>query len=249
MVRDETLGQKYGERSRCQTGFTLIEVAIVLVIVGLLLALGANFMSGFMERQHYTAASDKLSAIQSALERFVSVTGRLPCPADSGGLPKGVEKGTPGNCSDVSGIPDAVGAGAVPYKTLGISEDITFDRKSEPFVYLVPEELTSTGAMDLTAFEGKGFSVYIDGELVQDPDSSIFPAGAAYVLSADSFYDDPETNKKESVIDDISHNGIYSIIKIESFYISRLIRRPTVIEISDRAGKFSPADPGGTSDE
>jgi len=138
--------------SRRPTGFTLIELAMVLFIVslligGLLMPLAAqNEIRGRQETQ--TA----LSNIREALIGFALVNGRLPCPAVAGiptgttvsGLEAGREAtsplGTNGPCacatSATSGIAGNAGAGAVacddttpggvtgvlPWATLGVPE-------------------------------------------------------------------------------------------------------------------------------
>lgn len=98
------------------TGFTLIEVAIVLAIVGTLLAGGLMAFSNQSERQREKEAQRVLSEINEALIGYViaSTTPRLPCPdTDNNGL-----ENSPcptGNLTQ---------EGGVPWATLGLAESV-----------------------------------------------------------------------------------------------------------------------------
>lgn len=64
-------------------GFTLVEVAIVMVIVGLLLG---GLVSGFgtlQQQQKVSETNTRLADVREALLGFASANGRLPCPATS----------------------------------------------------------------------------------------------------------------------------------------------------------------------
>jgi prepilin-type N-terminal cleavage/methylation domain-containing protein len=62
-------------------GFTLVEVAIVLVIVGLLLAGGINLMSASSDTARYKESQNNLNDIKEALTAyFIQNGGVLPCP-------------------------------------------------------------------------------------------------------------------------------------------------------------------------
>lgn len=98
------------------TGFTLIELAIVLSIVGLLLGGLLVPISAQMEMQAYRKTSENLSEIKEALIGFAILNGRLPCPTteiDPSSANYGVEDAT---CNS----PTA--EGYLPWKTLGITE-------------------------------------------------------------------------------------------------------------------------------
>lgn len=125
------------------SGFTLAELAVVLVIIGLLL--GGLFMplSGQMDSR-YRADTDKaLSDAREALIGFAIVNGRLPCPADrtiasantDAGAEAVIAAGGPCRCTTAtSGIAVAVGGtacnetspssvtGVLPWATLGLPE-------------------------------------------------------------------------------------------------------------------------------
>lgn len=66
-----------------QTGITLVEMAIVLVIVGLLLGGLLMPLSAQMEQKRVSETQQTLSQIQEALLGFAISQGRLPCPASA----------------------------------------------------------------------------------------------------------------------------------------------------------------------
>lgn len=67
---------------RAPGGFTLAELAVVLVIVGLLLGGLMAPLSAQMETKYRSDSEKRLSDIREALIGYALVNGRLPCPAD-----------------------------------------------------------------------------------------------------------------------------------------------------------------------
>jgi prepilin-type N-terminal cleavage/methylation domain-containing protein len=63
-----------------QFGFTLIEVAVVLVIVGLLLAGGINLMSSSADTARYKQTQSDMQEVKEALITFYIQNHFLPCP-------------------------------------------------------------------------------------------------------------------------------------------------------------------------
>jgi prepilin-type N-terminal cleavage/methylation domain-containing protein len=66
-----------------QTGFTLVEMAVVLVIVGLMLAGLLMPLSGQMDQRNYSKVRADMSDIREALIGYGLSHGYLPCPAVS----------------------------------------------------------------------------------------------------------------------------------------------------------------------
>jgi prepilin-type N-terminal cleavage/methylation domain-containing protein len=106
-------------------GFTLVEIAVVLVIAALVLAFAIGTAAGILNRQKYSVTSTRLAAIDVAVVQFVLQQKRLPCPAD----------GTMDSSNASAGLEMARTAGAgcttqtsgvVPWRVLGLTEaDIT----------------------------------------------------------------------------------------------------------------------------
>jgi prepilin-type N-terminal cleavage/methylation domain-containing protein len=62
-------------------GFTLTELAVVFLIVGLLMGGAIMTLSAQMEQRTYEETQRRLQAARDALLAFALVNGRLPCPA------------------------------------------------------------------------------------------------------------------------------------------------------------------------
>lgn len=130
------------------TGFTLVELAIVLLIVTLLLGGLLPTISSQIEQRHVTDTRKQLDEIQQALIGFAVVNGRLPCPADgatpagqanAAGVAAGQEYTTGGGstltCVNNTGAgANQVAWGAIPWATLGLSETDAWGRR---FTYRV----------------------------------------------------------------------------------------------------------------
>lgn len=118
-------------------GFTLIEVAIVMVIIGLALAASIAPLSSQIERGKVAETEVILNDIMEALYGHAASRGRLPCPTDanSGGLAVPAD----GVCQPGGG--NAV-SGFIPGNTLGLSgkysdEGLLLDAWGNPIRYSV----------------------------------------------------------------------------------------------------------------
>ena len=94
-----------GRTVRRDRGFTLVEMAIVILVIGLIAGIGADLMRGVERRGRVERTEAALVGLEEALAAFVMLHKRLPCPAD-GGLADGdpgagresFEGGGPGDC-------------------------------------------------------------------------------------------------------------------------------------------------------
>lgn len=73
-------------KSKFQTGFTLIEMALALLIMGLVVGGGLNLMSSQMESQKLKETQAILEEAKNALIGFAVANKRLPCPASATSL-------------------------------------------------------------------------------------------------------------------------------------------------------------------
>lgn len=94
-----------------QTGFSLIELAIVLVIVGLLIGGGIAALTATTEQTRRSEAKRQLEHVREALYGFAMSNGRLPCP-DATDPPDGNEDSSGGSCN--------AAGGALPWVDLGL---------------------------------------------------------------------------------------------------------------------------------
>lgn len=66
-----------------QLGFSLIEIAMVLMIAGLVLGAGLRALGPQLEQRRYTQTQEQLQAASEALYGFFVLNRRLPCPAST----------------------------------------------------------------------------------------------------------------------------------------------------------------------
>jgi len=105
-------------KSSFQGGFTLIEIAIVLLVVTILLGYSVAMFPKQQELKQYRAVEAEMDSIIEHLIAHAQVNGRLPCPDTSAG----------GTVADIDGIEDRVGIndceasfGFLPARTLGMN--------------------------------------------------------------------------------------------------------------------------------
>ncbi len=115
-----------------QLGFSLVELSVVILIMGLLLGGLMAPLSAQRESARLKDARDQLQAVQSAIEGFALANGHLPCPATPSS--NGVVSLAPGAC--------AVQHGFVPATTLGLNgqrnaDNLLLDAWGSPLRYSV----------------------------------------------------------------------------------------------------------------
>lgn len=139
------------------SGFTLVEMAVVLVIIGLIAGGTMSYMRAQMDSARLSATKTRQQAVQLAIQSFVQRNGRLPCPAPAATV-NGIEAPTVGVCTGAVTI--GVGAlatsrGVVPWATLGLSQDMANDGYGRRITYQVTLNTTSTTRQTLNAIVGR----------------------------------------------------------------------------------------------
>jgi len=125
---------KHAKTSQTQTGFTLVEMSIVLAIVALLMGGLLPTLSSQMEQRRRSETQNALNEIKNALIGFAIVNGTLPCPANA----------TIATGSANAGVADCtVTTGVIPWATLGTSET---DAWGHRFTYTASSSFTNTAS-------------------------------------------------------------------------------------------------------
>ncbi len=122
-----------------RSGFTLIEMAVVMVIVGIIISIMATVLPSLIHSGKIKKAQADLQRADLSLQGYVSATGRCPCPdTNSDGEENRNDGGTQGNPADDT---CAAYVGDLPYLTLGLSSPN--DVWGSPIKYAVYSDLVT----------------------------------------------------------------------------------------------------------
>jgi prepilin-type N-terminal cleavage/methylation domain-containing protein len=125
-------------------GFTLVEIAIVLVIIGMIVALFATVTATLLSSQRRQTTATRLTGVDAALVQFVTQNQRLPCPA-LGTRPSA----DPLAGTEVSPCAASQANGVVPWKALGLGEQDATDGWGRRITYRVSPSLTAANGMNM----------------------------------------------------------------------------------------------------
>lgn len=186
-------------RHKAQAGYTLAELAIAIIVIGIFVAGAMSAYHLYRIEQKNEKTEFKRLRIDFALNDFKKRHGRYPCPARYDIGRDNPNYGYEGDCTDTSVAPGVcsdgicversvrevqigdgsyvrprVRRGAVPFRMLNLMEKDSYDEYGGRFSYAVTELLTDWQTFDA---ENGGIDV-VDG---QDPseESMVDPAGSA----------------------------------------------------------------------
>lgn len=156
-------GSVTGAARNCrQAGYTILESAIVMVVVGLMMASFATAYNIYLKTQAEQKTDNNASQVINALDNYLIQAGSYPCPARSDALRTDVDYGVAGDCTSTavavgncaSGIcvetsnragpalaAPRVRRGMVPFRTLALPEETAEDGYKTRFDYVVTEAL------------------------------------------------------------------------------------------------------------
>lgn len=184
-------------------GFTLIEMALVLMVIGLVARFGISVVSRIQDTMRTDITNQRMAVIEKALQLYVVRNGCLPCPAD-GSQASRVESDPFGSDTySLAGLADGGGAyltgcatdvcrsadRTVPWITLGLSEQDITDGWGNRMRYVVSGNQNCGGTPPLpTLSEDNGIircsaSVFPLGDIqVNDNSGGAATTEVAYVL-------------------------------------------------------------------
>lgn len=149
------------KKYRDNKGFTLIEVALIILIGGILLASLSTGLLVYIKQAKINETREKMKQVTSAIAQFQAVNGYFPCPAsrtikaDITGFGLEVGSGTPNDCRTgafagtalaVGGTGDNIRIGTVPVRSLNLPDDYMFDSWGNRLTYAVSAERTMSAS-------------------------------------------------------------------------------------------------------
>lgn len=160
------------------SGFSLVEMAVVLLLTGLVagIVLKVTEKSGSVEC--YTKTKAQIDEIKDAIERYALKNDKFPLPARRN---VGVESPVYGRevpLANINELDEVNGAvfGAIPFQALGVPVENAVDCWGNKYTYVVTRELTDSSKFLIPATSGA-----IDIKTtITDP--TPFLAGAGYVI-------------------------------------------------------------------
>jgi prepilin-type N-terminal cleavage/methylation domain-containing protein len=159
---------------RLGRGFTLVELAVALAVIGLLLGMLIVPLNAQIDQQRINETQKQLALINEAILGFAVTNGRLPCPATptvaNTTAGAGVEARTGTACTAALN-----GQGVVPWATLGLPETDPWGRR---FTYRVTVLLADDPTGGLQA------SFTLDTTAGNTGDITVTSGGAAPVTIA-----------------------------------------------------------------
>lgn len=178
--------------SRVRAGFTLVEMAIVVLLIGILLTFGVGLVQSQLENSAIKLSKNRQDAIHDALVSYLTKYRRLPCPDSAIGT-LGTNNvrfdGIEDRGSATAGTPPvprpellcAVTFGTLPFATLGLSREAALDGWNNFFTYQVsntPYDWTRSASFNTGNQGGIAINDRVNGSATLTP----YPTPAVVVL-------------------------------------------------------------------
>ena len=159
-------------RLRNERGFTLVEMTLVLVIIGLLVGSLIPPLSAQIDQRNLNETREQLAEIREALIGFAVVHGRLPRPAVSAsdGNERSADCGNDADCT-----------GFIPWTTLGVKKTDAWNKMvlysvTREFANSTPFKLNTEGNKKVKTRDAAGTISHLVGSAGACSSSSCAPA-------------------------------------------------------------------------
>lgn len=180
------IAKKHSPINRKNKAFTLLELAVVLVVVALVAGVGVSISKDMIETSKEVATNKRMDEIEKAIFTFMKKNGRIPCPGDATYLTSNANYGVEATQAMLercqggaiastfntsSTYMNKAAEGVVPVATLGLPREFMYDGWGRKFAYAANPVMTdstystkafppkhSTGCADNTAIMVKDAS-------------------------------------------------------------------------------------------
>lgn len=175
-----------------------MELAIVIIVISLVTAMGFVFGKEAIETARRVQTQNKLDEIEKALLRFRTMNDRLPCPGNPTLATSHASYGSellgssepcstnntttpPFRFANTNVSPEAIiVAGNVPVRTLGLPDDFMYDGWGRKFEYAIDQELAAARAFKFIPPMANDCAIPVSNGPTGLP--AIRSSGAIYVL-------------------------------------------------------------------
>lgn len=129
--------------SQAQRGFTLIELAAVMIICGLMVGGALLTIPPYLQKMKVESTQERFDLVLNALSTYTQRHYRLPCPADSDGANRGMERNG-GHCFQNTNNETLyqMTEGVIPWRELGLAESDVIDGWGRYITYKPAPQLT-----------------------------------------------------------------------------------------------------------
>jgi prepilin-type N-terminal cleavage/methylation domain-containing protein len=138
-------------------GFSLVELSVVLAIIALILGSVITLVNRQFDTDKYQQTADTLKIIEEAIQRHVTLSGFLPCPAARDAAQSSATYGIATDCtavapsgttdiSTIAGTADDIRIGVVPTRTLNLPDRYMMDAWNMRITYVVLKDLSTNPA-------------------------------------------------------------------------------------------------------
>ncbi len=135
--------------ARFTSGFSLVELSVVVAILSIVATLGLEVAANFVTRTATAVSRERVILVDEAIARFFKIYGRLPCPALKTTAPTAITYGQEDCSVSVSVAGTTIGnglmAGGVPFRALNLPMMFSLDGFSNKINYVVTRNLTVAG--------------------------------------------------------------------------------------------------------
>jgi prepilin-type N-terminal cleavage/methylation domain-containing protein len=137
-------------------GFSLIEIAVVLFIIAILIAMAAAITRGVTAAQKRSLTATRMATVDAAILQFVTTQRRLPCPADGTLASANNNAGVETARTSGAGCTSDQSNGVVPWRALALTELEMTDGWDRRLTYRVSPALAADAGMDMTWCDAAG---------------------------------------------------------------------------------------------